>query len=84
MKKLISSILVFAVIAASILIIPLTSANATETTGGEYEIRYDASDRVIVSLGDSYSAGEGLGDYYDGDFDIPVRVKSEAWLSHRS
>ena len=56
MKKLISSILVFAVIAASILIIPLTSANATETTGGEYEIRYDASDRVIVSLGDSYSA----------------------------
>ena len=84
MKKLISSILVFAVIAASILTIPLTSANATETPGGEYEISYNASDRVIVSLGDSYSAGEGLGDYYDGDFDIPVRVKSEAWLSHRS
>lgn len=84
MKKLISSILTLAVTIASMAIIPLASVNAVETTSGEYEIKYDASNRVIVSLGDSYSAGEGLGDYYDGEFDIPLRVKSEAWLSHRS
>jgi len=84
MKKLISSILSFVVAIASLTIVPVTSANAAETTDGEYEINYDTSDRVIVSLGDSYSAGEGLGDYYDGDLDIQNRVKSEAWLSHRS
>ena len=84
MKKLIASILSLAVMTSSMTIIPLASVNAAETTNGEYEIRYDASDRVIVSLGDSYSAGEGLDDYYGSTLPLEQKVKSQDWLSHRS
>ncbi|MBQ7961299.1 MAG: hypothetical protein IJ289_01760 [Clostridia bacterium] len=56
------------------------------------------SDRVIVSLGDSFSSGEGLGDYYNTYLDkknketpiydkntpIEEKVTNEDWLAHRS
>lgn len=42
------------------------------------------SDRIIVSMGDSYSSGEGIDDFYDYDLPIEQRVKSEDWLAHRS
>ena len=43
------------------------------------------SDRVIVSMGDSYSAGEGLEPYYGSDITkLEVKVKDQRWLSHRS
>lgn len=84
MKKFVFSILAFAVTFASITMLPLASVNAVETTSSEYEIKYDASDRVIVSLGDSYSAGEGIDNFYDYDLPISERVKSQDWLSHRS
>lgn len=60
---------------------------------------YDSdSDRVIVSLGDSFSSGEGLGDYYNTYLDkknketpiydkntpIEEKVTNEDWLAHRS
>ena len=85
MKKIISSILAVAVFIASLTIIPFTSTNVTAAeTNGEYEIKYDASDRVIVSLGDSYSSGEGLDDYYDSKLPLEDKIKSQDWLSHRS
>lgn len=40
--------------------------------------------RVIVSMGDSYSAGEGLGDYYDEKLPESQRKYSQDFLSHRS
>lgn len=40
--------------------------------------------RVIVSMGDSYSAGEGLGDYYDEKLPESQRKYSQEFLSHRS
>ena len=42
------------------------------------------SDRIIVSLGDSYSSGEGIDNFYDYDKPIKERVNSEDWLAHRS
>lgn len=40
--------------------------------------------KIIVSLGDSYSAGEGIDDFYDSELPIKDRVKSKDWLAHRS
>jgi Mg-chelatase subunit ChlD/preprotein translocase subunit SecG len=40
--------------------------------------------RVIVSLGDSYSSGEGNPDYYDSELSAYERVNSQDWLAHRS
>ena len=42
------------------------------------------SDRIIVSMGDSYSSGEGIDDFYDHNLPFAERIKSEDWLAHRS
>ena len=42
------------------------------------------SDRIIVSMGDSYSSGEGIDDFYDYNLPFAERIKSEDWLAHRS
>ena len=39
---------------------------------------------VIVSLGDSYSSGEGIPPFYGQYSDMSVRCKNEDWLAHRS
>ena len=39
---------------------------------------------VVVSIGDSYSAGEGLSPFYGQDKPRKERVKDENWLAHRS
>ena len=84
MRKLIATLLSLVVMTSSITLMPILSVNAVETANGEYEINYDANNRVIVSLGDSYSAGEGLDDYYDSELSLDKKVKSQDWLSHRS
>ena len=43
-----------------------------------------SSDRVIVSLGDSYSSGEGIEPFYGQDLPLAERVKNPDWLAHRS
>ncbi|MCR5297595.1 MAG: hypothetical protein K6E17_09320 [Clostridiales bacterium] len=40
--------------------------------------------KVIVSLGDSYSSGEGIEPFYGQDMDLPERVLDPDWLAHRS
>ncbi len=49
-----------------------------------YAINNTDSDRVIVSMGDSFSSGEGIDNFYDYNLPIAQRVKSEDWLAHRS
>lgn len=39
---------------------------------------------IVVSLGDSFSSGEGIEEFYDQDKELKDRVKSEDWLAHRS
>lgn len=44
----------------------------------------DKSDRIIVSLGDSYSSGEGIDPFFDSELPLKEKVKSQDWLCHRS
>ena len=39
---------------------------------------------VIVSLGDSYSSGEGIEPFYGQEEDFAVRCRNQDWLAHRS
>ena len=41
-------------------------------------------DRIIVSLGDSYSSGEGIEEFFGQDIPLSLKVKYEPWLAHRS
>ena len=43
-----------------------------------------SSDRVIVSLGDSFSSGEGIEEFYDQNLPIEQKINSQDWLAHRS
>lgn len=50
------------------------------SSGGE-----DEEDHVVVvSLGDSYSSGEGIETFYGQGKDLSERVEDEDWLAHRS
>lgn len=44
----------------------------------------DPKDLVVVSLGDSYSAGEGIDDFYNADLPLKQKVEDPDWLAHRS
>ena len=44
----------------------------------------DARPLVVVSLGDSYSSGEGIEPFYGQDKALDEKVKDEDWLAHRS
>ena len=39
---------------------------------------------VVVSMGDSFSAGEGIEKFYDQDLSNGKKVQSKDWLAHRS
>ena len=43
-----------------------------------------AEGRVIVSLGDSYSSGEGIEPFYGQDAEMSVKCQNPDWLAHRS
>lgn len=78
MKKLLSLILSFIIIAI-VIFIPPVSANAID-----FDIEYNAGDRIIVSLGDSYSSGEGIDPFFGSDLPLAERVRNYDWLCHRS
>lgn len=44
----------------------------------------DENPQVMVSLGDSYSSGEGIEPFYGQDLDDGQKVQNEDWLAHRS
>ena len=44
----------------------------------------DTNERIVVSLGDSYSSGEGILPFYEQDNPLSVKVREEDWLAHRS
>lgn len=44
----------------------------------------DGGSGIIVSLGDSYSSGEGIEDFYAHDKPTEEKVRSQDWLAHRS
>lgn len=39
---------------------------------------------IVVSMGDSYSSGEGIEPFYGQDSPINIKTNSDDWLAHRS
>ncbi len=50
---------------------------------GENNKDYD-NEKIIVSMGDSYSSGEGIEEFYDQELPLEQKILSEDWLAHRS
>lgn len=48
------------------------------------DIQSQENGKIIVSLGDSFSSGEGIDDFYDCDLPLKEKVNSLDWLAHRS
>ncbi len=44
----------------------------------------DGDPFIVVSLGDSYSSGEGIEDFYGQNMSLGDKVKNHDWLAHRS
>ena len=75
-KRIISSFLSVVCLLGAIVFVSSTEFNVSA-------YNYEDDSRVIVSMGDSYSAGEGLHDYY-GSNPTYGRKDSQDFLSHRS
>lgn len=44
----------------------------------------DENQQIVVSLGDSYSSGEGIEPFYGQEEDVSKKVQNPDWLAHRS
>ncbi len=44
----------------------------------------DENHQIMVSLGDSYSSGEGIEPFYGQEDDVSKKVQNPDWLAHRS
>ncbi|MBR4776639.1 MAG: SGNH/GDSL hydrolase family protein [Lachnospiraceae bacterium] len=78
MKKLTKRILVL----LTVLALTITGMTFTPNTKASAA---DASGRkIVVSLGDSYSSGEGIEPFFGQDKKSAEKVKDEDWLAHRS
>ncbi|MCD8004031.1 MAG: hypothetical protein LUG88_09030 [Clostridia bacterium] len=79
MKRILRSI--FCIAVCAVLLVEALPVYAAYSSGG-----WSGNGRstpVVVSMGDSYSAGEGIQDYYDQNTGT-YRFTSEDWIAHRS
>ena len=72
LKKALSVFLVGVILVS---VMPVTKSSAEDG---------DNKKRIMVSLGDSYSSGEGIEPYYGYDSDLSKKVTNPDWLAHRS
>lgn len=78
-KKHIKTIGIYICIIATLFTSLPVETNAEKSTT-EQEDDY----RIVVSLGDSFSSGEGIEKFYGQDLPLAAKVKNEDWLAHRS
>lgn len=67
---------------AGLLPVAFASEDASENASLEYKMVKDHVP-VVVSLGDSFSSGEGANEYYSQNEPIEMRVRDQDWLAHR-
>lgn len=72
MKRIVKILLL-----ATIMLLELSTNTFAEELKSE-----DSS--VIVSMGDSYSSGEGIEPFFGQDLPLSLKVKNYSWLAHRS
>lgn len=76
MKRIIQKLFISTVIIPSILLPSILSSYA-DTNSTE-------SSNIIVAMGDSYSSGEGIDDFYGSKLPLKDKVQNLDWLAHRS
>ncbi len=78
-NKAISFLLCVVVLAFTFVCTPIVTpvVSAAETNG-------DGGSGVVVSLGDSFSSGEGIPEFYNQNLHVKEKTKFSDWLAHRS
>lgn len=66
------------------IIVTLFTSLSIEMNAEKLATEQEDDYRIVVSLGDSFSAGEGIEKFYGQDLPLGARVKNEDWLAHRS
>ncbi len=74
MKKFIAILLSAILVISGVSFAPSKGTDAAAKSG----------EKIVVSLGDSYSSGEGIEPFFGQDNDNAVKTKDEDWLAHRS
>ncbi|MCD8314409.1 MAG: GDSL-type esterase/lipase family protein [Firmicutes bacterium] len=80
MKRILHSI--FCIAVCAVLLVEALPVYAARSSGSFSGNGRSTSTPVVVSMGDSYSAGEGIQDYYGQDDD--AKYTNEDWIAHRS
>ena len=73
-KKIVTSLLCCIIVSSVFL--PIITVNVHAETAAE-------ESRIMVSLGDSYSSGEGIEPFYGQNESTADKVKNQDWLAHR-
>lgn len=73
-KRVLTLITVMALVVCGFYIADPVKASAADKSGK----------KIVVSLGDSYSSGEGIEPFFGQDKDMKDKVEDEDWLAHRS
>ena len=82
MMKMFYEIIKLKRLTASLLIlVVLISFASISVAATEEDANYS---KVIVSMGDSYSSGEGIDDFFDSELPLNKKISSQDWLAHRS
>ncbi len=74
-KKIVTALLCCIIVSSVFL--PIITVNVHAETATE-------ESRIMVSLGDSYSSGEGIEPFYGQNESTADKVKNQDWLAHRS
>ena len=74
-KKIVTSFLCCIIVSS--IFLPIITVNVHAETATE-------ESRIMVSLGDSYSSGEGIEPFYGQNESTADKVKNQDWLAHRS
>lgn len=74
-KKIVTSLLCCIIVSSVFL--PIITVNVHAETATE-------ESKIMVSLGDSYSSGEGIEPFYGQNESTADKVKNQDWLAHRS
>lgn len=67
-----------------LVIILVVSIEVSSTYMTGFAAKGDNERQIIVSMGDSYSSGEGIEKFYGQDEDVSKKVNNPDWLAHRS
>lgn len=76
MKRILQKVFLSTIITLSLLLPSILSSYA-DTNSTE-------NSNIIVSMGDSYSSGEGIDDFFGCKLPLKDRVQNMDWLAHRS